>query len=59
LNLKSAIRRLENGGKKNKYAGLIVCLIGICIFGLAISGNVLAKSKKVRLNVGFGAEEVL
>ena len=45
--------------RKNKYAGLIVCLIGICIFGLAISGNVLAKSKKVRLNVGFGAEEVL
>jgi peptide/nickel transport system substrate-binding protein len=45
--------------RKNKYAGLIVCLIGICIFGLAFSGNVLAKSKKIRLNVGFGAEEVL
>lgn len=45
--------------RKNKFAGLGVCLIGICIFGLAFSGNVLAKSKKVRLNVGFGSEEVL
>ncbi|MCP4628998.1 MAG: peptide ABC transporter substrate-binding protein [bacterium] len=45
--------------RKNKYAGLIVGLIGICILGLAFSGNVFAKSKKVRLNVGFGAEEVL
>jgi len=46
-------------GRENKYAGLIVCLIGICILGLTFSGSVLAKSKKVRLNVGFGSEEVL
>jgi len=45
--------------RKNKYAGLIVALIGLCILGLAHSGNVFAKSKKVRLNVGFGSEEVL
>ena len=45
--------------RKNKYAVLIVALIGICALGLVLSGNVFAKSKKVRLNVGFGAEEVL
>jgi len=45
--------------RKNRFAGLIVCLIGTCIFGLALSGNALAKSKKIRLNVGFGSEEVM
>jgi len=44
---------------KNRYTGLIACLIGICVFGLAFSGSAIAKSKKVRLNVGFGSEEVL
>ena len=41
--------------RKNKFAALV----GVCILGLALSGNVFAKSKKVRLNVGFGSEEVL
>ena len=45
--------------RKNKYTEVIVCLIGICILGLSFSGNVSAKSKKTRLNVGFGSEEVL
>jgi len=45
--------------RKRNYTSLNVCLIGICIIGLAFSGNVFAKSKKVRLNVGFGSEEVL
>ena len=44
---------------KNKYAGIIVGLIVLCILALAFSGNVFAKSKKVRLDVGFGSEEVL
>ena len=46
-------------GRKNKYTGLVVCLIGICIFGVVFSSDVSAKSKKIRLNVGFGSEEVL
>jgi peptide/nickel transport system substrate-binding protein len=45
--------------RKYKYTVFVVCLIGIFILGLAFSGNVFAKSKKVRLNVGFGSEEVL
>jgi len=45
--------------RKNKYTGLIACLIGLCILGLVFSGNGFAESKKVRLNVGFGSEEVL
>jgi peptide/nickel transport system substrate-binding protein len=45
--------------RRNKRTGIIACLIGICILGLVFSGSALAKSKKVRLNVGFGAEEVL
>ena len=44
--------------RKRKYTTLIACLIGICILGLAFSGNAFAK-KKVRLNVGFGSEEML
>ena len=46
-------------GRKNKHVDLIMCLIGIFILGLIFSGNVLAKSKKIRLNVGFGSEEVM
>jgi peptide/nickel transport system substrate-binding protein len=46
-------------GRRNKYTGLMVCLIGICILGLSFSGSVLAKSKKSRVSVGFGSEEVL
>ena len=44
---------------KNKYTVPIVCLIGICILSLTLCGTAFAKSKKVRLNVGFGSEEVL
>ena len=47
------------GGRRNRKIGLTICLIGICIIGLAFCANALAKSKKIRLNVGFGAEEVL
>ena len=46
-------------GRKNKHTGLVVCLIGICILVFTFSESVFAKSKKVRLNVGFGSEEVL
>ena len=46
-------------GRKNKHTGLVVCLIGICILVFTFSERVFAKSKKVRLNVGFGSEEVL
>ena len=46
-------------GRKNKHTGLVVCLIGICILVFAFSGNVLAKSKKARLSVGFTTEEAL
>jgi len=46
-------------GRKQRYTELVICLLGICILGLSFSGSVLAKSKKIRLNVGFGAEEVL
>ena len=45
--------------RNTKYTGFMACLIGMCILGLIFSGNVFAKAKKVRLNVGFGAEEVL
>jgi peptide/nickel transport system substrate-binding protein len=45
--------------RKNKSAVSIVCLIGLCILSLTLSGTVFAKAKKVRLNVGFGSEEVL
>jgi len=45
--------------RKKKYTGLIVCLIGICILGLSLSGNVFAKSKKSRVSVGFPSEEAL
>ncbi|MCP4020989.1 MAG: peptide ABC transporter substrate-binding protein [Desulfobacteraceae bacterium] len=45
--------------RKNKYIGLMVCLISMYILGLTFSGTALAKSKKVRLNVGFGSEEVM
>ncbi|MBW2177116.1 MAG: peptide ABC transporter substrate-binding protein [Deltaproteobacteria bacterium] len=44
--------------RKTRYAGIVACLIGICILSLAFSENALAK-KKIRLNVGFGSEEVL
>jgi len=43
---------------KNKYTWLLM-LAGISILGLIFAGNGFAKSKKVRLNVGFGAEEVM
>jgi len=43
---------------KRKSTTLIVCLICMCILSLAFSGNALAK-KKIRVNVGFGSEEVL
>jgi len=43
---------------KRRYTMPMLCLIGLCIIGLAFSGNAFAK-KKVRLNVGFGSEEVL
>ena len=46
-------------GGKNKLLGLVVCAIGLCIVVFAFPGNTDAKSKKVRLNVGFGSEEVL
>jgi peptide/nickel transport system substrate-binding protein len=46
-------------GRKNKHTGLVVCLMGICILMLTFSGNVLAKSKKARLSVGFTTEEAL
>ncbi len=44
--------------RKRNYTTLIAYLIGICILGLAFSGNAFAK-KKIRLNVGFGSEEML
>ena len=46
-------------GRKNKHTALVVCLMGICILVLTFSGNVLAKSKKARLSVGFTTEEAL
>ena len=46
-------------GRVSKSTKLLVCLIGIAILGLNLPGEGLAKSKKVRLNVGFGSEEVL
>ena len=46
-------------GRVSKSTKLLVCLVGIAILGLNLPGEGLAKSKKVRLNVGFGSEEVL
>jgi ABC-type transport system substrate-binding protein len=43
--------------RKARYTGILMCLIGICILGLIFSGNALAGSKKIRLNVGWGAEQ--
>jgi peptide/nickel transport system substrate-binding protein len=48
---------MKMAGRTTKYTGLMLCLI--FILGSIFSGNVFAKSKKVRLNVGFGSEEVL
>jgi len=44
---------------KVRYTRVLMGLIGMCILGLAFSGNVLAGSEKIRVNVGFGTEEVL
>jgi len=41
-----------------RSTGILICLISICIIGLVFSGNALAKSKKIRLNVGWGGEQV-
>ena len=46
-------------GRVSKSTKLLVCLVGLAILGLNLPGEGLAKSKKVRLNVGFGSEEVL
>ena len=43
---------------KRRFSGPIVCLIVIFILGLIFCGNAFAK-KKLRVNVGFGSEEVL
>jgi len=43
--------------RKTRYTGVLMCLIGLCILGLIFSGNALAGSKKIRLNVGWGAEQ--
>ncbi len=46
-------------GKINRLLRLVVCAIALYIVVFAVPGNTDAKSKKVRLNVGFGSEEVL
>jgi ABC-type transport system substrate-binding protein len=45
-------------GRKTRYTWVLMCLIGLCIIGLVFSGTTLAGSKKTRLNVGWGAEQV-
>ncbi len=45
--------------KKRRFSGPIMCLIVLIIFGLIFCGNAFAKKKKLRVNVGFGSEEVL
>jgi len=45
-------------GRKTRYTWILMCLIGLCIIGLVFSGTALAKSKKIRLNVGWGTEQV-
>jgi len=44
--------------RKARYTGVLVCLISLCILGLVFSGNTLAGSKKIRLNVGWGTDQM-
>ena len=46
-------------GKTNKLLYVVVCAIALGIVVFAYPENIEAKSQKVRLNVGFGSEEVL